>query len=162
MSTSNQTTRGNAFTRWVLDEDGDWWGDEQERMRRYEGIALMEHAQMILFPSVMAVMAWTCPKSAAPWLLAALLAFLYPTMFGTAYVLKRHVRVARWRRNQVLWTALSLGPIIAALAGLASKLGLSGAGLTGSIVGGVVLGLIGLMAYKAQLARRARSSAELD
>ena len=63
---------------WMLDADGDLYGDEQERLRWYEGTAAASGVQSIVFPWVLAAVTWWQGRAAGPAVLALGFAFLLP------------------------------------------------------------------------------------
>jgi peptidoglycan biosynthesis protein MviN/MurJ (putative lipid II flippase) len=113
------TTAADPVSRWILDLDGDTFGDERERIRWYEGTTVAANLQWIAVPLVAAVLVWILGRpSVLP--LAAVLAVMYlTTVLVPIYVQRRRVdpRIARWRPSSVLRGSLAAVPYLAFVLG---------------------------------------------
>ena len=58
------TSLVERFFRWNLDLDGDFYGDERERYRWYEGTAIAASVQGMAVPWSAAVMVWSLGRPA--------------------------------------------------------------------------------------------------
>ena len=143
----------DRFVGWILDHDGTIYGDERERLRWYEGIAVAASVQWLLVPCALAVMAWICPPEAAPYLWVVMGVFLLPMMLTSLYVLRRRVDLAadqrtnlRTRKTQLI-VVLTTVPIVAFVLGLTVGLdvreGTDRAVINRGLVGGLVGGVAG-------------------
>jgi hypothetical protein len=165
----------DRFADWILDRDGTIYGDERERLRWYEGIAVAASVQWLLVPWVLAVMAWICPAEAAPYLWVVFLAFLLPMSLATIYVMRRRVDLAasqranlRTRKTRVT-LALTALPIVIFVLGLTLGLDLREGtdgddiqrGLGGGLIGGIVGAAIAVVLIRA-LHRRAAAADQAD
>jgi hypothetical protein len=92
----------SGFVSWILDLKGDIYGDERERLRNYEGIAVAASIQWMLFPWIVAAGAWRSGAAGAPYW-AALAAVLYlPMVWSFIYILGRTVRPPKFTRPKAL------------------------------------------------------------
>jgi MYXO-CTERM domain-containing protein len=158
----------DRLVNYVLDVDGDIYGDERERIRWYEGISLAASFQWLAVPWAMAVLVWFADRSTVPFLVAVLTVFYVPILLTTAYVRRKGVRLLPERRNAKYWLITALGGVpylvfvlgaIAVHDPASSDDGSSWGALVGGVVGGA-LGLLGL-AY-AERRRRRREDAAQD
>jgi hypothetical protein len=133
------TSRLDRVFEWFLDRDSDSFGDEQERLRYYEGTAVASTIQGIAVPWAMAVALWIGGRPVAPALLAVTLAFYLPLVLASAYVKRRRVRVqiSNWSRRYKVLTALTLLPYLLVCAELV-RLMLDAEGQLGAVVGGII------------------------
>ena len=147
----------DRFVRWILDVDGEIYGDERERLRWYEAIALAASFQWLAVPWALAVTVWFVPRDAVWALLVVLFAFWVPLLLVTAHVHRHRVRPVTYRgRKAVLVGVLSGLPHLVLGAGLVTD---GGADLDAwPLVGGLVGGALGLLGYGA-LRRRGRGEA---
>jgi hypothetical protein len=147
---------------WFLDTDGDLYGDEQERQRWYEGIAIAASIQWIAIPWVATVALFAGGRAVAPALLAVLLALYLPIFVVNWYVGRRHVRLhaVRWGRKRVIITVLALTPYVLLVGGFFWAFDASGSALFGGVFGGVV-GLAG-GGLAMRLRRRRERAREAD
>ncbi len=144
----------NWFDRmvdWILDRDGDIYGDERARLRWYEAIAVTASVQWILVLWVLAFAAWRAPTAAAPYLWAIGAAFLFPLYLSIFYLSRRGVDVSRpstSRKSNVL-QVLTILPMLIYLVGLTIghdlRKGRSWSEISPAIRGGMVGGAIGLV-----------------
>ncbi|MGN6243762.1 MAG: hypothetical protein ACTHQ3_08815 [Motilibacteraceae bacterium] len=106
--------------RWLLDTDGNLYGDEQERLRWYEGTAAASGVQAVVFPWALAAVTWWQGRAAGPAVIALGFAYLLPFYVCKVYVARRRVRVfpAGWNRKRMLLTVLTLLPLALSFAGL--------------------------------------------
>ena len=156
---ATQTDVLSRTVDWVLDHDGDIYGDEQERLRWYEAIAVVASIQWILIPwlGVLCLAAWG--RGAAPSVAVLLVVgLILPMTVANAYVTRRRVRVApeRWSRKRIGVTVVSLLPVVILLGQYAWIYDRSGATSVGALLGAAVGG-VGSLAFK--LARDRRSQA---
>jgi hydrogenase-4 membrane subunit HyfE len=144
----------NWFDRmidWILDRDGDIYGDERARLRWYEAIAVTASVQWILVLWVLAFAAWRAPTSASPYLWAIGAAFLFPLYLSIFYLSRRGVDVSRpsTSRKSRLLQAFTILPMIVYLVGLTVghdlRSGRSWSELSPALRGAMVGGAIGLV-----------------
>ena len=130
-------SRLQRFTRWLLDTDGELYGDERERLRWYEGIAMTAGVQWVVVPLAAAVGVWLAPG--AVWPLVAVVAVLYLSMMLTsAYVAGRGVPLypLRWSGKRVGLAVVTLAPYLVFVVGAFRALGrVDAPTLTGMVVG---------------------------
>jgi hypothetical protein len=167
MTTSH---RSGAFVRWALDLDGDLYGDERERLRWYEGIAIAATLQWTLVPMALAVMAWIAPREVAPYLWAMALVFVLPMFATSIYVSRNGVEQPRTipRRYWVVTAATGVS-FFAFIIGMTLGLDLRdpepdqniGRGLVGGLVGGFTGVVIAGALRVLWLRRKARKDAAL-
>lgn len=149
MSTSHLTRKQSRFDRFVdylLDVDGDMYGqDERERTRWYEGIALAASVQWIVFPWFLAILVWFVDVDVARLLGTAGVVFLAPMILATVYVERKRVdtRVHRWTSKRIVWSVVTITPIVVFLAGFIRAVGLDTPVAKGALVGGIIGGIAG-------------------
>ena len=135
---------------WVLDHDGDIYGDERARLRWYEGLAFTASVQWILVLWVLAVCAWTAPSSAAPYLWSIAVAFVIPMYLSLIYAGRRGVDVTRplrSRKSKVVQAATGVPLLVFVVGmtiGLDRRSGRSWAEMNPALRGGAVGGCVGL------------------
>jgi hypothetical protein len=114
------TSRGyrllDATTDWVLDRHGDLCWDEQERLRRYEGLAVAATVQSVLIPwlAVVALALWGRPV--APAIILVLVGIYLPGALATSYVTRWRARTVpdrRSRKRSILHAAAAAPNLIA-------------------------------------------------
>ena len=102
---------------WFLSDD--LYGDERERLRWYEGMAVAANIQWIVVPWAATVLVWTLGRPAVlP--LAVVMALMYiPTLMAAQYVQAHRVETAvvAWTVKRVALSVLSGVPNLAFLAG---------------------------------------------
>ena len=153
----------DRLVRWTLDLDGDIYGDERERLRWYEAIAIAASFQWLAVPWTLAVAVWFVPAEAVWALQGVLIAFWVPLLLMTYYVHRRRVRPAPVRgRKAVLVATLSGLPVVVFVAGLATDAGSRPlADAWPPVVGALVGGVLGVLGFRA-LGRRGRHEAAED
>lgn len=155
MTTSHSASnrRSSAVLRmfdWLLDREGDIYGDERSRFRWYEAIAAAGSIQWIVFPAVMAVMVWIAPPSAAPYLAVAFAAFVLPIYVTLPYLHRHRIDFSRRPKSRkgrlVFWSSLiPLAVFILGLTvGLDLRSGTAWSEISAGLLGGLVGGLIGI------------------
>lgn len=144
MWTSHRVTIFDRSVDWILDHDGDIYGDERERLRWYESIAVSASIQWLVVPWVLAVLVWVGGRDQVGYLVVLAVAFYLPMLISTFYVSSRKVRlVSRWNRKRVAISLLAGLPY--ALFFLGALRAYEGGGLDpGGVVGGVIGGIVGL------------------
>lgn len=163
MSTSHLSGKPSAFDRLVdhlLDVDGDMYGqDERERTRWYERIAVAASVQWMVVPWVMAVLVWMVGADAARALSYVGIAFLLPLIFATVYVEHRKVDTAvrHWTAKRIVWTTVTMLPILIFIVGYMHATGASQETVAGTAIGGVfgAAAAFGIMVLKARRTRNA-------
>lgn len=156
---TSATASIDRLAAWLLDHDGELYGDEQERLRWYEGIALTASIQWIAVPWALAVMAWLGGRPVAPYLLIAAVVFYLPLILTNAYITRWRVRLITggWTRKRMVISVLSGLPYAVLAVGLARAYGTFDDPAT--IIGGGVGAAIGLGAAAIGLRRDARRAA---
>ena len=101
----------DRMVNWLLDVDGDIYGDERERLRWHEGIALATSFQWIVVPWAMAVMVWFAGRETVPFLAAVLTLFWLPLPFTQWYVTRKRVRTVPGRRGTKYWVSVVLSAL---------------------------------------------------
>lgn len=151
----------------TLDRDGRIYGDERERLRWYEGIAGAASVQWILVPWVLAVMAWVCDRSTAPYLWILYGVFVAPTVIVPMYARRRAVvvdRSALRTRKVRLLQAQNVVQFFVFIGGLTVGLDLrtDGEVPVRAVVGGLIGGVVGgaLATVVAIVARRRQADAD--
>lgn len=154
MTTSHSSARtANRFDRvvdWVLDHDGDIYGDERARLRWYEGLAFTASVQWILVLWVLAACAWTAPSSAAPYLWSIAAAFVVPMYLSMIYAARRGVdvtRPSRSRKSKVVQAATGVPLLVFVVGmtiGLDRRSGRSWSEMSPALRGGAIGGCAGL------------------
>jgi uncharacterized protein (DUF58 family) len=137
---------------WLLDEDGDIYGDERSRQYWYEAIAAAASLQWIVIPWALAILVWVVPTGAV-WALAVIFGLqmlLTLTMFP--FLKQRRIdytRQPKSRKAKVI-QVVSVAPVLVFALGLTlgtdlrrgtSRSVINGAlqgALVGSVIGGVV------------------------
>jgi pilus assembly protein TadC len=151
------TTTLDRFVSWTLDHNGDIYGDEQERLRWYEGIAVASSVQWIVVPWTMAVMSWICSREVARYLVVLAIVFYVPTFLTTVYVSRKRVNLAPPHRNAKVVTlgVVSGLPSVVMVVGLVRALdeGLDPDGIVGGVIGGAIGVVIAILAVR-EIARR--------
>lgn len=96
---SPNPSRFDRVVDWVLDYDGEIYGDERSRLRWYEGLAFTASIQWVLVLWVLAACAWKAPNEAAPYLWSIAIAFVVPMYLSLIYAARRGVDVRRPTRT---------------------------------------------------------------
>lgn len=152
----------------ILDRHGNIYGDERERTRWYEAIAVVASLQWILLPWALAVMVWFAGPATVPFLVAAFLVFFLPMPLAQLYIGRRGVRQLPDRTGRKYWATFvaSTLPYPIFLIGVITALRASGGDTAtwwGALVGGIVGGIIGLvLLLRSRQSRRRRSSLPED
>jgi hypothetical protein len=152
------------FTDQILDVKGNIYGDEQERLRWYEGITVAASIQWVLVPWVVAVSIWLGGRAVVSYLLAVMVAMYLPQLLTMQYAMRSRIRLdGHWSPKAMVTAILSGGSYVAiALASVrAYDGGFDPDGLKGGVVGGF-LGL-GLVVVFARLySKRTAAAVERD
>ncbi|MBM2617776.1 hypothetical protein JIG36_19655 [Actinoplanes sp. LDG1-06] len=155
------TTILDRVVRWNLDPDGDWYGDERERYRWYEGIAAAASMQWIGVPWAAAILVWPLGRSVVLPFAVVLFLMLVPMLICMWYVRSRRVdttpRVVNLKR--VLWGMAGGLPYAVFLVGALRAYGPEEATWVGAAVGGVIGGAGGVVAQIVNSRRRRRLEA---
>jgi len=158
------TSRLDRAFEWFLDRDSASFGDEQERLRYYEGTAVASVMQGIAVPWAIAAALWVGGRPVAPALLAVTLTFYLPLVLASAYVKRRRVRVqiGNWSWRYKLLTALTLLPYLLVCAELIRLLMDADGQLGGVVGGGVGVALVGVVLVIQSRRQRARELSATD
>lgn len=152
----------------VLDRQGNIYGDERERIRWYEAIAVVASFQWILLPWALAVMVWFARPATVPFLVAAFGVFYLPMPLAQLYIRRKGVRQLPDRTGHKYWITfvVSTLPYPIFLIGVIAALSASGGGTAtwwGALVGGIVGGIVGLVQLlRSRQRRRRRDSLPAD
>jgi hypothetical protein len=130
---------------WLLDPDGDIYGDERSRFHWYEAIAAVASLQWILVPWALAIVVWFVPTSAI-WALVVVFAVQYVlTLTCLPFLKSRNVNYARKpssRKARILQVVSGL-PLAVFVAGATFGADIR-SGIESEIIrDGLVAGLIG-------------------
>jgi len=155
------TTILDRIVRWNLDLDGDWYGDERERFRWYEGIAAAASMQWIAVPWAGAILVWVLGRPSVIPLAIVLTAMLVPMWVCTLYVRRRRVDTLprSWTAKRVFWGIVGGIPYAVFMVGALYAYDPEGATWRGAAIGGVVGGVVGLVVQVVQGRRRRRLEA---
>jgi hypothetical protein len=127
-------------TDWLLDRRGQLFGDEQERLRRYEGLAVAATVQGVLVPwlAVLALAVWGRP--AAPAIILLLVGSVLPTALGAGYATRWRVRSVpdRWSLKEWLLRTAGWVPYVIATLQILAAFDRPRSVIVGGIVGGVI------------------------
>jgi hypothetical protein len=146
----------------ILDVKGSIYGDEQERLRWYEGIAVAASIQWLLVPWVIAAAIWMGGRPVVSYMLAVTAALYIPQLITLRYALKSRVRLQnQWSAKGVVTGVLSAGGYLAIVAGAvrAYDNGFDPAGLKGAAVGGPI-GLLLAVAFAHRYNKRSKAVQE--
>ena len=151
------TTLLDRYVRWNLDLDGDFYGDERERYRWYEGIASAASMQWLAVPWAAAVMVWPLGRPSVLPLAVILVLMWIPIVITGLYVRRRRVDTVprSWTPRWIFWTALSAAPYAVFLIGALYHFDPDGGTWQGATVG-AVLGGMGAGVAQTVAARRKR------
>ncbi len=147
-TTASQGPVLRRFVDWMLDMKGDMYGDEQERLRWYEGIAVAASVQWLLVPWALAWGVWQGGRAVVSYLLAVTFLFVLPQGLSTVYVLRNRVRLpANSNVKYLLLGLASALPYVAIMLGAirAYDGGFDPDGTRGGIVGGAIGGSLALL-----------------
>ncbi|GAA0275250.1 hypothetical protein [Cryptosporangium japonicum] len=152
---------------WILDRDGDLYGDEQERLRWYEAGSATTTLQTIAVTWVVAIAALVGGRPAAPALTAVLIALYVPMLLTVAYIQRRRVRTLprRWGRRRVVLTLLTVLPYTVAAVALLRAFRLSSDANLGAAVGaalGILLAVVVLVARYRKERSRETDTADIE
>lgn len=130
MTTTNaasppRTTVLDRTTNWMLDLDGDMFGDERERIRWYEGITIAAGLQWLAVPWAAAVLVWFVDRAAVVPLGVVLAVGVLPVPLATLHVRRRGVDTAppTWPLKRSVLTVLSAAPYPLFIIGAGAALG---------------------------------------
>jgi heme/copper-type cytochrome/quinol oxidase subunit 2 len=156
------TTVVDRVVRWNLDIDdsGQIYGDERERLRWYEGIVAAAQMQWLALPWAAAILVWWLGRPAVLPLSVMLVALLIPAIMCVAYVRRRQVDTAlrAWTRKRVVLTVLSTVPLVGFILGAIYAYSRTHPSIWVHALGGAVLGL--LVSGAATVGRRRRRTDE--
>ncbi|WP_250001589.1 hypothetical protein [Actinoplanes sp. M2I2] len=155
------TTFLDRVVRWNLHVDDDWYGDERERYRWYEGIATAASMQWIAVPWAAAIMVWPLGRPSVVPLAVVLVAMMLPMWVCMLYVRRRRVETLprSWNAKRVFWGVVGGIPYAVFLVGALYAFDPGGATWKGAAVGGVFGGVIGLVVQVVQSRRLRRAEA---
>jgi hypothetical protein len=151
----------DRVVRWGLDSDGDFYGDERERLRWYEGIATAASLQWLAIPWAAAVLVWPLGRSSVLPLTVVLVLLIIPMAMCTIYVRRRRVdtEVHAWTGQRVVWAVLGSLPYVVFLIGALYVRDPDSSTWLGAIVGAAFGGTAGIIATAAGIRRRRRQEA---
>ncbi len=164
LMTTNASVLDRTF-EWLLDREGDLYGDEQERLRWYEASSAVLGIQTILVTWAVAVAVFIKGREAAETSIAVLIALYAPLVLLNRYVEKRHVRTLpdHWSSKRIFLVIMTLLPYGVAIAGILRALSVSDATLYGFVTGLVVGLLVGIVVLvRRYRLERAREVDEAD
>ncbi|MGN6687501.1 MAG: hypothetical protein ACTHK1_08185 [Actinomycetales bacterium] len=172
MLSDMQQTEGSSrrwFDRmvgWVLDPDGEMYGDERERLRYYESSAFAATTQGVLIPWALAVTAILGGRAVAPYVLALAAIFMLPWLVAKFYLQSKRVHPVPKRVTPTYVVLVVLAALPYAILVVAAMTALQGEQprdaletIAGAAVGGTVGAVIGLVL---QRRRRAKADARLE
>lgn len=152
----------DRLARGVIDADGDLYGDERERLRWYEGIALTATLQWVGVPTAAAVLVWTLGRPAVLPLAVVSVVMYLPMLLLAAYVRSRRVAttVRTWNGKAVLSAALFAVPYVIFMVGCVAAYADDDSGaVRGAGLGALLGGLIGTVVIALMTRRRRRREA---
>jgi hypothetical protein len=155
---SNASLLAKLFD-YTLDVKGSIYGDEQERLRWYEGITVAASLQWIIVPWVIAVSIWMGGRPVVSYMLAVTAALYIPQLITLRYAMKTRVRLQnQWSAKGIIAGLLSGGSYVAIAAGAvrAYDNGFDPAGLRGAAVGGPI-GLLVALALAHRYNKRSKA-----
>src|SRR5512142_652022 len=127
----------DTVTDWLLDRRGELYGDEQERLRRYEGLAVAATVQGVLIPwlAVLALALWGRPVT--PTIILVLLGLYLPTTLASGYLTRWRVRTVpgRFSRKGSVFCAVASAPYLIATFQILAIQHASRASIYGAVVG---------------------------
>jgi hypothetical protein len=151
--TPSATSLVDRSAAWLLDHDGEIYGDERERLAYYEGTSIASSIQLLALPWVLAGFAWLGPTSAHPALIAVAAVFYLPFIVMTVYVRRRHVDVNRSMhrsRKALIVSVAMMIPMLAFVLAVtvgadlrSNDVGDVSDRISGGLIGGVVGGAAG-------------------
>jgi Flp pilus assembly protein TadB len=148
---------------WGLDSDGtgDIYGDERERLRWYEGIAVAASLQWLAIPWAAAVLVWPLGMPSVLPLTVVLVLLVIPMGLCSVYVRGRRVDTdARaWTVKRVCWSVLGSLPYVVFMIGVLYARDPESSTWQGAIVGAVFGAAIGAVATVLAIRRRRRQEA---
>jgi uncharacterized membrane protein YbaN (DUF454 family) len=154
----------DRVSRWFLSDD--LYGDERERLRWYEGMAVAATIQWIAVPWAAAVLVWVLGRpTVLP--LAIVMALMYlPTLLTGGYVRARRVETmaVRWTPKRVALGVLGGLPYLVFLVGALYPYDHSSDTMRGAVLGGVIgAGLaVGLVVQQARRIRAREAAAAVE
>jgi hypothetical protein len=155
---------------WLLDHDGDIYGDERDRQSWYEAIAASASLQWIAIPWTLAIVVWFVPTDAI-WALAvifalqlALIVIVLPYLGNRRVDYARPQRSAKARIIQVISTLPLFVFVLGATVGADIRNGtdssIISAGLIGGAFGAAVGGAVGYALLRRKRNRAAAAEVE--
>jgi hypothetical protein len=160
----------DRIVRWVLDLNGPIYGDERERLRRYEGMVTAARLQWLVVPWAATVLVWRLGRPAVLPLSVVLVLFYVPILMCDAYLRRRSVNVdlTPWTVKRVVLAVL-LGapwPLFAVVSVDAYRGGsaiLRTVGTTWiSVLIGAIVGTVGRVRRQRRLAAADAVAADVD
>ncbi|MCW2502388.1 MAG: hypothetical protein JWO79_672 [Actinomycetia bacterium] len=147
MTTDRATPLLTRVASWALDLRGDAFGDERERLRRYEGIVLGANLQLGTVPIAAAALVWAGGRPLVPPLALLMVLFYLPVLVSAGYLRSRHAAGSPGRNTRKKVSAALLGtvPLVVFAAGCVWPYRSAGAvaGALGGVAAGLVLVLVG-------------------
>jgi hypothetical protein len=151
------TTVLDRFVRWNLDPGGDLYGDERERLRWYEGIAVSNSVQSIALPWAAAILIWPLGRPAVVPLGVLLTLLVLANWLTAVYVSRRRVDTVprHWSPKRILLSTLTGLPVVVFAIGAMRAWQPDTNMWQGGVVGAAVGAVFGV-AWAAQQVRRHR------
>jgi hypothetical protein len=147
-TTASQGPVLRRFVDWTLDTKGDMYGDEQERLRWYEGITVAASVQWLIVPWMLAFGVWQGGRPVVSYLVAVTLLMFIPQLFSSVYAMRNRVRLPSTQSAKYWVFGLMSGlPYLAIVLGAirAYDNGFDPAGLRGGAVGAVLGGTMSVL-----------------
>ncbi len=143
---TTEPVSSRRFVNWILDTKGtSLYGDEQERLRWYEGISAAASIQWLVVPWVIALGIWIGGRPVVSYLIAVAIVFVVPQYFAIFYAMKNRVRLPNSKSPGYLVISMISGLSIVAIVFAsihAYDNGFDPDGLKGAAVGGPIGGLL--------------------
>jgi len=151
----------DRVVRWGLDPDGDFYGDERERLRWYEGIATAASLQWLAIPWAAAVLVWPLGRSSVLPLTVVLILLIVPMAMCTVYVRRRRVdtEAQAWTGKRIVWGVLGSLPYVVFTIGALYVREPESSTWLGAIVGATFGGGAAIIVTAAGIRRRRRQEA---
>ena len=147
---------------WLLDLDGDLYGDEQERRRWYEAITATANLQWMIVPWVAVICLFVYGRPVALTVCAILLILFLLSVPGSLYVKRGHVRAVpeHWSTKRIVIMVASRAPYVLAVIGVALAYGGDTWVVAGALLGAMTGGSLGLVGLRRKLREQRASESD--